>query len=100
MTSRIFPMAVRVMTGTRLLAGYNDSMTVEAVTYDLTTGRARDLTGKVDDVGPATISRDGQTVLARSYDEDAASEALVTIPFRGGPPSLLATDAWEADWAR
>ena len=57
--------------GRRLLAEYSGQDTSEAWAVDVATGRARDLTGRLDGVIGAGLSADGMTVLVqRGYFDD------------------------------
>jgi hypothetical protein len=85
--------------GKRLLAEFVGQDTSEAWTVQVPSGRARDLTGRLDDVSGAGLSGDGRTVLVqRGSPEDAANQSVATIPFGGGPARVLVTHAGSPSW--
>ncbi|HEX5145587.1 MAG TPA: hypothetical protein VFV85_01085 [Conexibacter sp.] len=85
--------------GTRLLAEYGGQDTSEAWTVVVKSGRARDLTGKVDGVIGSALSADGGTVLVqRGYFDDPAHQSVATIPFRGGRATVLVKRGSEPSW--
>lgn len=86
--------------GLHLLAEYGGQDYSEAWTYDLTTGKARDLTGKDDGVIGFGLSADGNTVLAGTggYDPQSKSD-LVTYSFTGKKKKVLVKNATSATWA-
>jgi len=86
--------------GQHLLAEYGGQDHSEAWTYDFTTGKARDLTGKTDDVTGLGISRDGATVLAGTggYDPQAKAD-VVTYSFTGKHRRTLIKNASWASWS-
>jgi hypothetical protein len=87
--------------GTRLLAEYVGQDTSEAWTVQVGSGRTRDLTGKVDNVSGAGLSRDGRTVLVvRGSPEDAANQSVATIPFAGGRAHVLVAHGGSPSWNR
>jgi len=86
--------------GKHLLAEYGGQDHSEAWTYDFTTGKARDLTGKTDEVTGFGISRDGATVLAGTggYDPQAKAD-VVTYSFAGKHRKTLIKNAAWASWS-
>jgi len=85
--------------GTRLLAEYGGQDTSEAWTVDVRSGRARDLTGRVDGVIGAGLSPDGRTVLVqRGYFDDPAHQSVATIPFGGGRATVLVAHGSDPTW--
>jgi hypothetical protein len=87
--------------GRRLLAEFVGQDTSEAWTVQLPSGRARDLTGKVDNVSGAGLSRDGRTVLVqRGSPEDPAHQSVATIPFAGGRARVLVAHGGSPSWNR
>ncbi|HZV73468.1 MAG TPA: hypothetical protein VFF79_07115 [Conexibacter sp.] len=76
--------------GSRLLAEYGGEDTSEAWTVDVRSGRARDLTGRVDGVIGSDLSADRRTVLVqRGSFDDPQHQAVATIPFGGGHATVL-----------
>jgi len=87
--------------GTRLLAEFVGQDTSEAWSVQVPGGRARDLTGRVDNVSGAGLSADGRTVLVqRGSPEDAAHQSIATIPFSGGPAHVLVAHGGSPSWNR
>lgn len=85
--------------GTRLLAEFGGQDYSEAWTVNLTTGKARDLTGKEDGVLGFGISRDGSKVLAATGGYDPGdTHNLVTIPFTGGKAKVVVKNGSYATW--
>jgi Tol biopolymer transport system component len=87
--------------GAELLASYGGQDTNQAYAVDPFTGSARDLGAKpFDGTSPGAISRDGTTVLAQTGGQEGPSpdQAVVTIPFAGGPPSVLVPRGLNPDW--
>jgi Tol biopolymer transport system component len=89
--------------GQQLLASYNGQDTSQAFAVDPLTGAARDLGVRpFDGTSAGAISRDGTTVLAQTggLEGPDPNQAVVTIPFTGGPPSVLVPrgimPAWNA----
>jgi Tol biopolymer transport system component len=88
--------------GTRLLAEFGGQDTTYAVTVNPRTGAERTLTREreVGFVGTA-LSADGSTVLGSLGGfEPGPGHEVVTIPYTGGKPKLLANNASEPDWSR
>jgi Tol biopolymer transport system component len=85
--------------GSRLLAEYGGQDTSEAWTVDVRSGRARDLTGRVDGTIGTALSPDGSTVLVqRGYFDDPEHQSVATIPFRGGRAAVLVRHGSEPSW--
>jgi Tol biopolymer transport system component len=85
--------------GSRLLAEHGGQDTSEAWTVDVSSGRARDLTGRFDGVIGANLSPDGSTVLVqRGYFDDPRHQSVATIPFGGGSATTLIRHGSEPSW--
>jgi Tol biopolymer transport system component len=88
--------------GQRLLAEFGGQDTTYAVAVNPRTGAERALT-KEREVGfvGAALSGDGSTVLGSLGGfEPGPGHKVVSIPYRGGKPKLLAGNASEPDWNR
>ncbi len=88
--------------GNRLLAEFEGQDTTYAVTVNPRTGAQRALTKEREQgfVGTA-LSADGSTVLGwLGGFEPGAGHKVVTIPYGGGKPTVLAKNASEPDWSR
>jgi hypothetical protein len=88
--------------GSRLLAEFGGQDTTYAVAVNPTTGAERALTKEreVGFVGTA-LSRDGRFVLGSLGGfEPGPGHKVVSIPYAGGKPKVLASNASEADWSR
>jgi Tol biopolymer transport system component len=88
-------------TGLQLLANYGGQDTSQAFAVDPLTGDARDLGVRgFDGTAPFAISRDGASVLAQTggLEGPGAGQATVTIPFAGGPPTVLVPNGLSPDW--
>jgi dipeptidyl aminopeptidase/acylaminoacyl peptidase len=93
--------------GRRLLAEFEGQDTSYAVAVNARTGAQRAIreagkpgVGELGFVG-ADLSADGRTVLGFTGGFDPGSRHdVVTIPWRGGPPTVLATRAFQPDWNR
>jgi Tol biopolymer transport system component len=88
--------------GTRLLAEFGGQDTSYAVTVNPRTGAERTLTREreVGFVGTA-LSKDGTTVLGSIGGfEPGPGHKVVSIPYIGGKPKVLANNASEPDWSR
>jgi Tol biopolymer transport system component len=88
--------------GKRLLAEFGGQDTSYAVTVNPRTGAERALT-KEREVGfvGAALSADGSTVLGSLGGfEPSPNHKVVTIPYGGGKPKVLAKNASEPDWSR
>jgi Tol biopolymer transport system component len=88
--------------GSRLLAEFGGQDTTYAVTVNPKTGAERALTREreVGFVGTA-LSKDGKLVLGGLGGfEPGPGHKVVSIPYTGGKPKVLANNASEADWSR
>jgi Tol biopolymer transport system component len=88
--------------GNRLLAEFGGQDTSYAVTVNPKTGAERALTKEreVGFVGTA-LSKDGSTVLGSLGGfEPGPGHRVVSIPYAGGKPKVLAGNASEPDWSR
>ena len=88
-------------TGLQLLADYGGQDTSQAFAVDPLTGDARDLGATpFDGTAPFALSHDGTTVLAQTggVEGPGRGQATVTIPFAGGPPTVLVPNALNPDW--
>ena len=88
--------------GRQLLAEFEGQDTSYAVTVNPQTGAQRALTREREQgfVGTA-LSADGSTVLGwLGGFEPGPDHKVVTIPYAGGKPKLLAKNAFEPDWSR
>jgi hypothetical protein len=88
--------------GNRLLAEFGGQDTSYAVTVNPKTGAERALTKEreVGFVGTA-LSSDGSTVLGSLGGfEPGPGHKVVSIPYSGGRPKVLANNASEPDWSR
>jgi Tol biopolymer transport system component len=88
--------------GQRLLAEFGGQDTTYAVTVNPRTGAERTLTKEreVGFVGTA-LSKDGSTVLGSIGGfEPGPGHRVVSIPYVGGRPKVLANNASEPDWSR
>jgi Tol biopolymer transport system component len=88
--------------GRRLLAEFGGQDTTYAVTVNPKTGAERALTKEreVGFVGTA-LSRDGKLVLGSLGGfEPGPGHKVVSIPYAGGKPKVLAGNASEPDWSR
>jgi Tol biopolymer transport system component len=88
--------------GNRLLAEFGGQDTTYAVTVNPRTGAERALTKEreVGFVGTA-LSGDGKLVLGSLGGfEPGPGHKVVSIPYAGGKPKVLANNASEADWSR
>jgi Tol biopolymer transport system component len=88
--------------GSHLLAEFGGQDTTYAVTVNPKTGAERALT-KEREVGfvGTTLSRDGKFVLGSLGGfEPGPGHRVVSIPYAGGKPKVLARNAAEPDWNR
>jgi len=88
--------------GGQLLAEFGGQDTTYAVTVNPETGAERVLTKEreIGFVGTA-LSRDGKLVLGSIGGfEPGAGHEVVSIPYKGGKPKVLAKNASEPDWSR
>ena len=88
--------------GKHLLAEFGGQDTTYAVTVNPKTGAERALTKERETgfVGTA-LSSDGKLVLGSLGGfEPGPGHKVVSIPYKGGKPKVLANNASEADWSR
>lgn len=88
--------------GEQLLTEFGGQDTTYAVTVNPKTGAERPLTKEreVGFVGTA-LSRDGRFVLGSLGGfEPGPGHKVVSIPYKGGKPKVLANNASEPDWSR
>jgi Tol biopolymer transport system component len=88
--------------GKHLLAEFGGQDTTYAVTVNPKTGSERALTKEREEgfVGTA-LSGDGKSVLGSLGGfEPGPGHKVVSIPYAGGKPKVLAKNASEADWSR
>jgi Tol biopolymer transport system component len=88
--------------GTRLLTEFGGQDTSYAVTVNPKTGAERALT-KAREVGfvGTALSADGKLVLGSLGGfEPGPGHKVVSIPYTGGKPKVLANNASEPDWSR
>jgi Tol biopolymer transport system component len=88
--------------GNRLLAEFGGQDTTYAVTVNPKTGAERALTKERETgfVGTA-LSKDGSTVLGSLGGfEPGPGHKVLSIPYGGGKPKVLANNASEGDWSR
>lgn len=88
--------------GNRLLTEFGGQDTTYAVTVNPKTGAERALTKERETgfVGTA-LSKDGKFVLGSLGGfEPGPGHKVVSIPYKGGKPKVLANNASEADWSR
>jgi hypothetical protein len=86
--------------GTRLLAAYPARNNGKLYAVDVSTGRARPLTGFVGDLFAQGLSRDGHTVLAAigCGGTESPFGIIETISFTGGKPTVIAHGPCRASW--
>jgi Tol biopolymer transport system component len=87
--------------GGQLLANFNGQDTSQAYAVNPATGAAEDLGAKpFDGTSAGAISRDGTTVLAQTggLEGPDPNQAVVTIPFTGGAPTVLVRRGITPDW--
>jgi Tol biopolymer transport system component len=88
--------------GNGLLAEFTGQDTSYAVVVDPRTGRERTLTREreIGFVG-AALSPDGKTVLGSvgEFEGNIPGRRVMTIPYGGGKPKVLAKNASEPDWS-
>jgi Tol biopolymer transport system component len=88
--------------GNQLLAEYGGQDTAYAVTVNPKTGAEKTLTKEreVGFIGTA-LSSDGSSVLGwLGGFEPGPNKKVVSIPYKGGKPKVLVTNAAEPDWSR
>ena len=88
--------------GTRLLAEFGGQDTSYAETVDPLTGTHKPVVKAVDPGFVGTdLSADGTTILSATGGFDPGSKHdVVTIPYGGGKPTVLARGAFDPDWNR
>jgi hypothetical protein len=88
--------------GDRLLAQFEGQDTTGTYTVDLASRRVRQLTVGRAAVSPGGIARDGKTVLVGvgQFMNPPSSGKVETIPFGGGPATLLVAHASDPSWNR
>ncbi|HLH13783.1 MAG TPA: hypothetical protein VKV16_03265 [Solirubrobacteraceae bacterium] len=101
LVSGLVPLAFSA-SGTRLLAEFEGQDTSAAWTVEVPSGHARQLRAAgVESLIGAGISADGTAVLADADDLQSPPSAghVVTVPFAGGPASVLVAHGGEASWS-
>ncbi len=88
--------------GTRLLAEYEGQDTSEAWTIDVTTRRARQVKVKGVSVTAGGLSTDGSLVLIdyNGFLNPPSAGTVETVPFGGGPATVLVRHAGYPSWNR
>ncbi len=88
--------------GNRLVAEFEGEDTSEAYTVSVASGRARAVSIHDDSVQAAGISSDGSTLLlnAGGFEQSASHARIVTMPFGGGPTTVLVANGLQASWNR
>jgi hypothetical protein len=87
--------------GAHMLAEFGGQDTSYAETVDPATGRAKVVGRVADGIVGFRLSRDGGTILGATggYDPPGRHD-VVTIPYAGGPPTVLVKRANDPDWTR
>lgn len=89
--------------GERLLAQFGGQDTSWLVTVDPDSGRQHTLgpkrTGTTGYTG-VRLSRDGSTILAMRGGAPDERSDVIALPYEGGTPRVLASDAYGPDWTR
>jgi hypothetical protein len=87
-------------TATRLLAEFVGEDTSEAFAVNAANGRARPLHVGREEVQGAGISSDGSTLLldTGSFEQAPSHGRIVTVPWAGGPPTVLVAHGAQASW--
>jgi Tol biopolymer transport system component len=90
------------VSGNQLLAELEGQDTSYAVTVNPRTGAQRQLTkGRERGFVGTALSADGSTVLGFSGGfEPGPGHRVATVPYRGGPLTVLAKNAFEPNWSR
>jgi hypothetical protein len=101
LVSGLYPVAFSA-DGKRLLARFSGQDTDEAWTLDLHGNHLRRLTVHGLPILPDAISRDGRTILGGAGDPlgPPMNQTIVTVPFAGGPDTVLVRRAGSASWTR
>jgi hypothetical protein len=88
--------------GHSLLAQFTGQDTAAGFTVDLATGRVRALSRRLETgFVAADLSADGRTVLGTTGGPDpGVRHDVVTVPFRGGRPTVLVRDASQPRFTR
>lgn len=88
--------------GSRLLAEFNGQDTSYAVTVNPRTGAQRPVTKEREQGFAGTaLSADGKFILGMTGGfEPGPGHRVLSIPYGGGQPKLLAKNAFEPDWSR
>ncbi len=88
--------------GSRLLAEFNGQDTSYAVTVNPRTGAQRPVTKEREQGFAGTaLSADGRFILGMTGGfEPGPGHKVLSIPYGGGKPKLLAKNAFEPDWSR
>jgi hypothetical protein len=87
--------------GTRLLAEFGGQDTSYAETVDPTTGAVRRVGRRLDGIVGWDLSADGSTILGTTGGYDPGDHHdVVSIPYPGGRPTVLAQNAFSPDWTR
>jgi hypothetical protein len=87
-------------TATRLLAEFVGEDTSEAFAVNAANGRARPLHVGREEVQGAGISSDGSTLLldTGSFEQAPSHGRIMTVPWAGGPPTVLVAHGAQASW--
>lgn len=88
--------------GNRLLAEFNGQDTSYAVTVNPRTGAQRPVTkAREQGFAGSALSADGKRILGTTGGfEPAPDHEVLSIPYGGGQPKVLARNAFEPDWSR
>jgi Tol biopolymer transport system component len=88
--------------GSRLLAEFDGQDTSYAVTVNPKTGAQRAVTKEREQGFAGTaLSADGKSILGMTGGfEPGPGHKVLSIPYGGGKPKLLAKNAFEPDWSR
>lgn len=88
--------------GSRLLAEFNGQDTSYAVTVNPRTGAQRPVTKEREQGFAGTaLSADGKSILGMTGGfEPGPGHKVLSIPYGGGKPKVLAKNAFEPDWSR
>jgi hypothetical protein len=88
--------------GSHLLAAYQGEDTDQAWTVNLKTGAARRIISKRGYVTPWGISRNGRRVLIQigAFEGPASGGKVATVPFAGGPATILVRHGASPSWNR